>query len=264
MRPASFGIVFSMLFLSLLVISDYQTAALQETGLQRLMYNNCLDSAIEDAMTDMVEVDEGRRLRMNKQKAVEDFFTALSVNFGAMENPQKRELLKAYVPVIAFIEKNKITFFYGFLDGGKTEETFFQIEKGDYRIWFTLTDYVFVENKKSGESLEGDFHDVGKIFTVPVLLEEDWFYEEQKKAVRAAFIENMEKIMEEHNEAARKLGIRYHFSLPVIKGEEWYRGIDNISMLVCFQGYPYGSRSVGYYNRMAIGGAEIKKRERRR
>lgn len=262
MRPASFGIVFAMVFLSFLTMSDYRTASLQETALQKLMYNNCLDSAIEDAMAETVEVDEGRQIRLNKQKAVEDFFTALSVSFAAMENPEKKELLKAYVPAIAFVERNKVTFYYDFLEGEKSEEVFFQMERGDYRIYFTLMDYVYVENRDTGEQLEGDFHDVGKVFAEPLLLDEGWFHEEQNKAIRAAFLEQLEEIIEGHNEAARKLGIKYRFFLPLIEGEDWYRGIEQISMLVFFQGYPYGNKIAGYYNRMAIGGAEIRKEER--
>lgn len=259
MRPASFGIVFAMLFLSLITVSDYRTRALQEITMQTVMYNNCLDSAIEDAMTEVVEVDEGRKIQLNKEKTVDDFFTALAVNFGAMENSQKRNLLKAYVPAVAFVERNRLTLYYGFLEEEKKKEVYYELEKEDYRIYFTLTDYVLVENKKSGETLEGDFHDVGKIFKQPLLLDADWFHEEQKKVIREVFIENMEAILEEHNEIAEKLGIHYHFFLPVIENEEWYRSVDEISMLVFFQGYPYGSRSMGYYNRTAIGGAEIKK-----
>lgn len=259
MRPASLGIVFSMLFLSFLLVSDHRTAALQETGLQKIMYNNCLDSAVEDAIEESVELDEGQEIQLNKEKIVDDFFTALAVNFDGMENPEKRRLLQACVPAAAFIERDKVTFFYGFLEEPKTKEVFFQKKIGNYQVHFTLTDYAVVENLQDGKVLEGDFHDIGKIFQEKIFSEEDWFYEEQKKVIQQAVTENMEKIIAEHNEAASKLGISYHFQLPVIKEEEWYRGIDGISMLVFFQGYPYGNGMTGYYNRTAIGGAEIKK-----
>lgn len=262
MKPASFGIVFAMLFLSLSTISDFRTRALQETGLQRIMYNNCVDSAIEDAITEIVEVDEGQGIQLNKEAAVEDFFTALAVNFGAMENPRQKNFLKACVPAAAFVEREKITFFYGFLEGMEKKEVYFLKEIGDYQIYFSLTDYVVVEAVKSGERLEGDFHDIGTVFRHRIFLEEELFYEEQRRTVRQAFIENMKEIMKKHNETARRLGIEYDFFLPEIREEEWYRGIDGISMIVFFQGYPYGNYTAGYYNRTAIGGAEIKKGER--
>ena len=50
-------------------------------------------------------------------------------------------------------------------------------------------------------------------------------------------------------------------SLPLIEYEEWYRTIQDISMLVLFQGYPYGNSITGTYNRVAIGGARIAKRK---
>ena len=260
MKPANFGIVFAMLFLSFLTVSDHGTKALQEVAAQRIMYNNCLDSAIEDAMTETVEVDTGQQINLNKQEAINEFFTALAVNFDAMENPGKKELLKAYVPAIVFIERAKITIYYDFFNGGKHYEVLFQKVEGDYRITFTLTDYVYVENMKNGETLEGDFHDVGQVFLLKLFQKEELFYEEQKQTIREELLENLEKVIAEHNEVVKKLGIQYRFFLPVIENEEWYRGIEEISMMVFFQGYPYGNNTIGYYNRMAIGGAEIKKK----
>lgn len=260
MRPASFGIVFAMLFLCFATISDHGTAALQEISFLRINYNNCLDSAIEDAMTESVEIDNGRQVRLNKEEVVDSFFTAMAVNFDAMENSGRRELLKACVPVIAFVERSKVTFFYDFLNEGNTREVWFEKKWKDFRIYFTLTDYIRVENMETGDALEGDFHDIGKVYDIPFFQEESWFYEEQKRLTREVLLENLEEIVKEHNVAVKRLGIQYRFFLPVIKDEEWYREIDQISMLVLFQGYPYGSHTIGYYNRMAIGGAEIKKK----
>lgn len=259
MKPANFGIVFAMLFISLFVVRDHGTKALQEVATQRLVYNNCLDSAIEDAMTEIVEVDMGRQIMLNQQEVINEFFTALAVNFDAMENPEKKEFLKAYVPAIVFIERKKATIYYDFLNGGSCYEVLFQKIQGDYRITFTLNDYVYVESMETGEVLEGDFHDVGQVFSIELLQQEDWFYEEQKKTIHDVLLEHLETIIEEHNDRVKKLGIKYRFFLPTIEKEEWYRGIDEVSMMVFFQGYPYGNNTIGYYNRMAIGGAEIKK-----
>lgn len=259
MRPASFGVIFAVLFLCFATISDYGTNTLQEISFLRINYNNCLDNAIEDAMTESVEVDNGRQVRLNKEEVVDNFFTAMAVSFNAMEDSGKRKLLKACVPVIAFVERGKVTFFYDFLNGGNTREVWFEKKWKDFRLYFTLTDYVRVENEKTGDALEGDFHDVGKVYDIPFFREEGWFYEEQKAIIREVLLENLEEIVREHNEIAEQMGIQYRFFLPVIKEEEWYRRIDQISMLVLFQGYPYGNHRMGYYNRMAIGGAEIKK-----
>lgn len=259
MRPASFGIVFAMMFLSFITVNDYRTAALQETGLQSLMYNTCLDNAIEDAMMETVEVDEGRRILLNKERVIEDFFTALAVNFDVMEASQKKELLRAHVPAVVFVERDRLTLYYDFLGEEKSEVVLFELERGDYRFQLTLTDYVLVENMKSGEVLEGNFHDVGTVFKEGLLLNEEWFHEEQRRVIREALTENLEKIIAEHNETAKKLGIHYRFFLPVIENEDWYRNVEEISMMVFFQGYPFGNQMTGYYNRTAIGGAEIKK-----
>lgn len=262
MRPANFGIIFAMLFLCFAVISDHSTAVLQEISFLRINYNNCLDNAVEAAMTESVELDNGKQIKLNKQEIIDRFFTAMAVNFNAMEDAGKRERLKAYVPVIAFVERGKVTFFYDFLNGGKSHEVWFEkIWKG-LKIYFTLTDYVRVEDPKTGTVLEGDFHDVSRVYKLPFFQEEDWFYEEQKKLVREVLLKNLEEIVKEHNTAVKRFGIEYRFFLPVIKDEEWYRRMEQISMMVLFQGYPYGNQTIGYYNRMAIGGAEIRKERR--
>ena len=62
-----------------------------------------------------------------------------------------------------------------------------------------------------------------------------------------------------HNNIAGQYGITYQFWLPRIAKTYWYQTIDDISMLVIFQGYPYNAAGLDTYNRYALSGARIKK-----
>jgi hypothetical protein len=62
-----------------------------------------------------------------------------------------------------------------------------------------------------------------------------------------------------HNHIAKQYGITYNFSLPVIREDEWAPYLDDVSMFVVFQGYPYGDKLGEVYNRIASSGAKISK-----
>jgi hypothetical protein len=90
-------------------------------------------------------------------------------------------------------------------------------------------------------------------------MEENSFEEERRRVIISLLKERMTYFMNHHNRIAKFYGINYEFTLPQIEKEEWYRSIDDVGMIVFFQGYPYGGSERGYYNRVLIGGARVRK-----
>jgi uncharacterized protein YeeX (DUF496 family) len=88
MKWTNLAIVFFLLELSLFIILDMRTFNLAAIINQKVEYNKALDSAIDDSVINLVEVDRQRELVLNKEKAVEQFYQALYANFGIMGKSQ--------------------------------------------------------------------------------------------------------------------------------------------------------------------------------
>ncbi len=69
----------------------------------------------------------------------------------------------------------------------------------------------------------------------------------------------MNYYISKYNNIAYQFGITYQFWLPSIDKADWYRTIDDISIFVIFQNYPYYVGSLDTYNRYSFGGARITK-----
>lgn len=260
MKATRLGLVFAMVFLCLM-IPDYQKT-METKAMAKLQadYNRALDQAALDAVSGLVEKDDGRQVWLNKDEAVKQFFVSLAVNFDKMESYGDRKLLYQYVPAVLVIEKEK--FYIGWeLEKPKWQEYSFSEKYGDFQVFYTLGDFVIIENLTTGEKEEGDYHDLKEKYSFPFFEEEPAFEAERRKIIIGLLTECFDEKIKEHNRIAEKYGIAYEFTLPVIELEEWYRTIDDIGFVALFQGYPYGSGYTGYYNRVALGGARLYTKE---
>ena len=91
------------------------------------------------------------------------------------------------------------------------------------------------------------------------LLKDNDFYLIRKGTIINCIEKSLSYYCNKHNKIAQQLGITYHFAVPVVDGSEWVRSIDNPSIIVLFQGYPYSNGAADTYNRFAISGSNIKK-----
>lgn len=258
MRVTRLGLIFAMVFLCLMV-PDYQKAMeVKEIGLLQNAYNRALDQAVEDALDGLVEKDDGRFVWFNKDEAVKRFFTSLSINMNKMDSGNPGDGLYPYVPIVMIIEKE------GFWVGSKLwnpiwEEYEFVKEYGDYRVFFTLGDYVIIQPIGSEDKEEGDYHDLKDGYSFAFMESGAAFEEERRKVITGLLTECFQEKMKLHNEVAKQFGINYEWVLPVIELEEWYRTMDDVGFVALLQGYPYGNGYTGVYNRVALGGARLHK-----
>ena len=260
MKAARMGLIYSIIFLCFM-IPDYQKV-METAALTKLLgdYNRALDQAVEDALTGLVEKDDGRLVWLNKEEVVKRFFVSLALNMNKMENYGDRELLYHYVPVVMLVERER--FYLGWnLKEPKWEEHSFSKNYGEIQVDYTLGDYVIITQLENGEHIEGDYHDIVKNHDISLWENDTAFQEERKKVIVGILTECFNNKLVLHNEVAQEYGMQYEFTLPVIDLEEWYRTIDDVGFVAFFQGYPYGNGSTGYYNRVALGGARVHKKE---
>ncbi len=258
MKATRLGLIFAFVFLCLMVPDNQKAMEVNAVNILQNAYNRALDQAVEDAVTGLVEKDDGRIIWLNKEETVKRFFTSLAINMNKMDSKSDRERLYHYVPLVLVIEKERL-FVGSRLWEPVWEEYRFSKEYGDMRVSFSLGNYVVVDNEKTGERIEGDYHDLKEQIYLPFLETEEAFEEERRKVITDLLTECFQEKAKEYNEIAKQYGISYELVLPVINLEEWYRTIDDVGFVALFQGYPYGNSYTGYYNRMALGGARLYK-----
>lgn len=265
MRLTDAGILFAIIFLCFILLSDARTNRLNMIAEMQIQYDNAIDNAVEDAMLRMVETDSGRAAAFNRNDAVERFFSGLFINMGVMDNPGLKNQLRVFIPVVAVIDRDGFwVCYHGAMEDGLSEMGFsekyrYTWEDDQFRIDYTLSEYVYVTDKITNKKLEGNYHDVREMLPSELLSDEN-FDRTRRDTIIRKLTEVLTFYFNRHNGIARHYGITYQFALPVIEKEDWYRTIDDISILAILQGYPIGGRdSLGLYNRVAFSGARVRK-----
>lgn len=270
MKATNIGLLFILVFLCLVVILDNRFNDLASISNLQIQYNHGVDNAIEAAMERLVEVDNGLEKKLNKEEAVKCFYDSLAINFDVLDKRDLRKQLEGYVPVIGVILEDGFYLYYNkeninqeekIVSKEFSEKITYQYYENDITYYFTLTDYIRLIDENSKEFYEGNYHDLARLFPNSIMIDEMEYDRIRRTTIINILTETIGRYINEHNKIANYYGINYHFSLPYIEMEDWYRTIDDISMIAFFQGYPYGNKITGTYNRFAIAGARIHKEE---
>lgn len=269
MSVSDYGLWFCMIFF---VVAFFHVVHLTDSQTARIMqeqYNLAVDHAVEAALYGAVEMDSGSSIILNEKMTIDNFFQALYINLGIMENPMKKELCKFYVPFIAFVENERVKPYIQ-VSEGKNSLISFQAGKEILYQWksnngqvlqFTLSDYVIYESTNEQIRIEGNYKDVRENLPLELRWTMEEFHEKKKSEIIESIKQCVNYCVNYQNQLAARLGIHYEFSLPFIEYEDWYRTVQDVSMFALMQGYPYGNGVTGVYNRFAFGGARIAKRK---
>ncbi len=268
MKLTNLALLFFILELSVFTIFDMRINNLTAITNKKIEYNKALDSAIDDGIVDLVEVDSKRDLILNKEIAVNQFYESLYANFGVIGNGILEERLKAYIPVILVTDTDGFYIYYSdayevnkevLITQRWSEKIPFSYGENNLVYSFTLGNYITIYDKSAASVYEGDYHDLKNRFPDSILADDEIFDTVRRNAIISKIEEKMNFYINQHNDIAYQFGITYQFWLPQIDKTDWYRTMDDVSMLVIFQGYPYNAASLDTYNRYALGGARIKK-----
>lgn len=267
MKLTDLALIFLILEIILFGILDIRYNQLKAVSASKNAYNTALDNAVDDSCYFLVEEDSGRNLYTNKDRAVEEFFLSLFANFGVMGQAVSEKKLQSYVPIVLVTDRDG--FYINYSDVLVQEESIiirrwtekipYTYEDEKLVCCFTLGSFLRIYNKESKENLEGDYGDIRAFLPDSPLREEENFDTIRRNSIINVLKENMNIYINYYNSIAAQFGITYEFWLPEVSRTDWYRTIDDVSVFVIFQGYPYRGSSLDTYNRYAFGGARIKK-----
>lgn len=264
---------------------DTQTADLKTVIDNKEQINQKLDTAVDDGVSNLVQLDDNYNIVVNKDAAIQGFLGSLYSSFDILSDQDEIQKLNLYIPVIIItVDDGYYIYYCDTYEGadGKTyltkrwsEKFPFSFEDEDFIYGFTLGDEVRLYDKNDILDPDSDqtvFHlDYHDFQTKEELtgfreqrhnsiLQSEKAFNSVKKSVIMNCIENtMAYYTSRHNNIASIYGITYNFSLPSVKQEEWDQYLETNSMFVVFQGYPYGNKSGKTYNRIASAAAKISK-----
>ncbi|QHQ62870.1 hypothetical protein Ana3638_20530 [Anaerocolumna sedimenticola] len=268
MKLTNLAIIFFFIALTLITILDVRMNNLTAVTNKKMEYNKALDSAIDDGSSNLVEVDSKRNLVLNKEAAVNQFYESLYANLGVIGNERLENNLKGYIPIILVTDTDGFYIYYTntyqtngeILLGQKWSEKMpYALENNGIIYNFTLGTYLTLYDKSTNEVYTGEYEDLKAQFPYSLLADRNTFDTVRRNAIIGAIEKSMNYYINQRNEIAYQSGITYQFWLPQIDKTDWYRTIDDISILVIFQGYPYIAAGLDTYNRYALSGARIKK-----
>lgn len=264
MRLTDAGLVFVCIFLCFAEIHQIRWIELENISRMQEEYNQKVDNACEAAVGYAVEQMDGQSLQMNPEEIRAHFFEVLAINFGVFGDVPKQKKLEEYVPVMALMDMEGAVFYYTVLEktkeGGirslKKAYVPYRTEAQGYEIFYTMGEDIRVF-REGTLVFEGKYRDCP--FTVSILGKEV-FEEERRKKIAEIMKERMEYYCNScvHAGAGSRGELQFYF--PVIEKEDWYRAVKDAGILVLFEGCPYGRGMTGTYQRLAVGGARLRKK----
>ena len=287
MKLYHFSILFVIFIIVSVTVTEIKTNNLKAVFENKNQIDNKLDKALDDGVARLAMVDDNNGIITDKSGAMNSLFLSLYATFDVFSDKESQERLNLYIPVVVVTEEEGYYIFYsdeylgadGFTYTAKrwSEKFPYYYEDEDFIYGFTLGDIVKIydKNKILGGSddpviYSADYHDFQTEdryaafrvnYTNSFLLNDESYEIVQKGAIIECLQESMAYYVSHHNKIAQLNGITYNFALPVMSEADWASYIDNIGMMVLFQGYPYGSDSQDIYNRIASAGAKVSKRE---
>lgn len=284
MRIHNYVIIFVIIAICSFLAIDIKADNMEAVANNRDQINRNLNTALDDGISNLVQMDENNKLAIDKEAAATSFFSSIYTSFGVIDDKDNIEKLNQYVPIITITMEDGYYIFYsdeyrgfdGYMNISKrwTEKLPYFYEDEKFIYSFTLGEIVTLYDKRNclGGGTQSvytmNYHDLQKkdeYLTFrnsnpnSILLDDEKFELVRKEAIIKSIETTMAYYTSHHNHIAQQYGITYNFALPVMREEEWAPYLDDVSMFVVFQGYPYGNQVGEVYNRIASAGAKISK-----
>ena len=121
MKITDFAMIFIAITLPIIIVVYINVSYTIKAEEQEMYYNQLINSAIEDATTEMKQIEnedkgidygysgeEDKKISVNAQVAQRAFFNSLYNNFGIKGNDTAQRYLQLFVPALAIIDYNGV------------------------------------------------------------------------------------------------------------------------------------------------------------
>ena len=280
MKAYHLVLLFLVFFLAAVIKTDMNIGRLRTIEQEKEELTVNLDSAAWDAVNQLSLTGVYGKNHIRKNEVVKDFFSSLYSSMGIMYRPDAMKMVDIYIPVILLCDTDGYYIYYydkyktpdGTTDTKRiwTEKMPYYYKDENFVYLFTLTNKITIYDRNNLLSTDKkvfeinykdlqtsqDYEGFRAGHSDSFLLDNETFELVRKQAI----INQLEKVMayytNKHNEIARQNGITYQFSFPAGQ-EEWGTYVDDVGLLVVFQGYPYTGDQNYTFNKIASCGANV-------
>lgn len=277
MKMINWAIVGVLILLPFYVINRMDTETQRRMMTSELRYDAALDTAVDDAAQALLfnvnqqqetRYESAKRVRVNKEEAVDSFYRTLYMNFGIAEDTIAQGVLNRYIPAVIVIGYDG---FWVYAEeefanaAGETEirpvwgpkKPYAYADAQGNSVSFTLDDYVTAYEAGSRTWREGFRSEIQTTTAIPLLRDTELFEQVRRSTIVNAIQNELAFRINRHNQYASRYGISYTFTLPTISAEEWNNTVNDVGVMAFVQGIPMGRKT---YNNYALGGSRVLKK----
>lgn len=284
MKLYHIALIFIVFFIAVVIKMDLNIGKMEEIEQEKNELTESLYTSVSDAIRCVSDLGKYGGGSIDKKKMTDTFFASLYSSLGILSDQNVQAEVELYIPVILLCDSDGYYVYY--YDDYKdshgntyanriwTEKIPYSYKDDNFIYNFTLTDTleIYDINKillGSENVFDLEYHEfqTGDIYQTfrqnhknSFLLKDEDFELTKKTAI----ITQLENVLSyytfRHNSIARQNGITYSFAFPSGQGGEWANYIEDVNMLVVFQGYPYGDSRNYTFNKVASAGANVIKK----
>jgi hypothetical protein len=271
------AILFTFILLPFFIGNNINVTHNRQNLILETRYNHAIDTATQDAAKALItnasqsseaQYESLKKLRINQVEAVQTFLNSMYLNFRVFDHKIGQGVIQSYVPLILIVAYDGYYVYY--MDEytnskGEMELTHVWSPKKPYAhadqygntFGFTLDDFVTVNRNSDQKWFEGFRGEISVTAGVPLLRDAKTFDQVRRGSIVNAIQQDLEFYINKYNNFAKKYGVAYTFTLPLISQEEWNNTVNDVGVLSFVQGIPMGTK---YYNNYALGGSRVVKK----
>lgn len=279
-------VVFLFVFLAVTAWMDAKQKTLYTISNKQMRYGSIIETAINDAASVLVTRDRGEQPVLQKEEAIEVLFHSLYAGFGVMHDSTIQQEIQSSIPLILITDQDGFYFYYlGEYEENGTNMSYVWSEKIPYGCYLspeidsqygtgavtseeayflglTLNDTLYLLQEEGERVYFQTSSDMNRLFPKIAVLENEEDYDVfRREMITNRIMEKMSQYINTCNRIGKQYGISYDFSIPYLDDSDWARTIEDISILVVFQGYPYGNHIIETYNQIELSGARTNKKK---
>lgn len=285
MKIYHWALLFLIFFLAVIIKTDVAIGKLNTIVNEKKELTASLNSATTDAVSYLAESGYYGADAISKYQITETFYTSLYSSLGIIDNDGAKTEIEKYIPVILLCDTDGYYVYYfddyKDIDGitylkrlwSEKMPYYYQDEYFIYRFTLTNTVYIYDYNhllSADQKMIETNYYEFQNNenfasfrdnYSDCILLNENTFEIAKKTAIINQLEDTMSYYVSNYNSIAHQNGISYNFSFPAGQEDEWAQYMDDVNLMVVFQGYPYGKDGNYVFNKISTAGANVTKKD---
>ncbi|WP_408892233.1 hypothetical protein [Paenibacillus taichungensis] len=277
MKITDLSIVFVLIFLPIFWVISHNTDNAQEAQYLSNRYKMALQTAVLDAgavmhqnekQNDEAGYDSTKFVKADKELALATFTQTMALNMGIQDDPAAIRAMFNYIPAVVVLDYDGYYILANETEvTGNLEDSFRQVwspkkpytysDSNGSSINFTLDGYIYAYDAGLGMWVEGFQKELASSTQIPLLQNTETFEQIRRSRIVTSVQEELADVINRHNEFARRNGVSYTFTMPLISQEDWYNSINDTGLMAFIQGIPVGNQKINNY---AIGGGRLVKK----